>query len=65
MVVFLIVFFAFYVLSDYIEYRQQEGWTSPGTLVQLETSHVPTQEDVMIQQRERKRIHHDLLDLTR
>lgn len=60
----MILFFAFFILSDYIEFRQQEGWTSPGTLVQLETSHVPTQEDVLFQQRERKRIHRDLLDLT-
>lgn len=64
MVTFLIVFFAFYILSDYIEFRQVEGWTSPGTLVQVETSHVPTQEDVRMRQRERQRVHRDLLDLT-
>ena len=34
--------------------------TSPGTLVQLSSSHVPTQEDV---EEQRQQIIHDMIDL--
>lgn len=38
--------------------------TQGGALVQLATSHVPTEEDVYQWQQEKKRIRHDLVDLT-
>ncbi len=65
MIGFLIVFSIFYFVSEYRDYKIKESfWTSPGTLVQLQTSHVPTEEDLQEMQRERRRIHRDLLDLT-
>ncbi len=45
--------------------RIAEGFQSAGTVLQLETSHVPTLAEVRRDHRqERKRIHQDLLDLT-
>jgi hypothetical protein len=42
-----------------------EGFQSAGTILQLETSHVPTLAEVRRDRRqERRRIHKDLLDLT-
>jgi hypothetical protein len=42
-----------------------EGFQSAGTILQLETSHVPTLAEVRHDRRqERRRIHRDLLDLT-
>ncbi len=38
--------------------------TSPGTLVQLATSHVPTEEDAAEMYEERLRVQRDLIDLT-
>jgi hypothetical protein len=37
--------------------------TSPGTLVQLSSSHVPTQEDVDEERALRQQIIHDMIDL--
>jgi hypothetical protein len=37
--------------------------TSPGTLVQLSSSHVPTQEDAEEQRALRQQIIHDMIDL--
>lgn len=52
-----IVFLA-YLLS-------QEGFTSPGTMVQLATSHVPTEEDAYYMRYIYPRIvQRDLIDLT-
>lgn len=39
LVVFLVIILLYSLL-------RREGYTSPGTMVQLATSHVPTQEDV-------------------
>ncbi len=44
---------------------KKSGFTSPGTMVQLATSHVPTQEDVDYYRRiYPKQVRHDLIDLT-
>lgn len=60
----LILFF-FLTLSQRTTHAKAEAfWTSPGTLVQLETSHVPTEEDVVEMLRERQRVQRDLLDMT-
>jgi hypothetical protein len=37
---------------------------SPGTLVQLSSSHVPTQEDADEERALRQQIRHDLIDMT-
>jgi hypothetical protein len=45
--------------------KAKEGFQSAGTLVQLETSHVPTRAEVRDQQRWlRQRVRQDLWDLT-
>jgi hypothetical protein len=60
-----VIFFLFIVFYAVSEFRRREPfWTSPGTMVQLETSHVPTQEDLRHLERERYRIHRDLVNLT-
>ena len=43
----LTVVFVVFVLA--ILYMRSEGFTSPGTMVQLATSHVPTEADVYYQ----------------
>lgn len=43
--ILLIILLVLCILSIYC-YREGFGATSPGTMVQLSTSHVPTQEDV-------------------
>lgn len=58
----LLVLFAVFLASSW--YMQTDGFTSDGTLLQLQTSHVPTAEDVRRARRERRRIHRDLVDLT-
>lgn len=53
----LIVLFIFYILSDYNEYKVKESfWTSPGTLIQLESSHAPTGRDLVEMLKERNRV---------
>jgi hypothetical protein len=45
--------------------RKKSGFTSPGTMVQLATSHVPTQEDVDYYRNiYPKMVRRDLTDLT-
>ena len=41
-----------------------EAFQSAGTLLQLQTSHVPTYEDVVERRRLRRQIHRELVDLT-
>lgn len=44
---------------------RKDGFTSPGTMVQLATSHVPTQEDVdYYKYVYPKMVRHDLADMT-
>ncbi len=44
---------------------KEEGFQSAGTLVQLETSHVPTRAEIRDRQHWlRRRVHQDLVDLT-
>lgn len=46
-------------------FTKKEGFTSPGTMVQLASSHVPTQEDVdYYKYVYPKMVRHDLIDLT-
>jgi hypothetical protein len=65
---FLISFvFAFAVIFLILQwwFLDKEGFQSAGTLLQLETSHVPTRAEAKREHRWlRKRIHQDLIDLT-
>lgn len=45
-------------------YQVKEMFTSPGTLVQLATSHVPDETDIYALQNYRRQVRHDLIDLT-
>jgi hypothetical protein len=59
----LLVFVSVIVIG--VLFRTQERFTSPGTMVQLATSHVPTQEDVDYYRKiYPKMVRHDLIDLT-
>ena len=59
----LLVFVSIIVMG--VLFRTQEPFTSPGTMVQLATSHVPTQEDVDYYRKiYPKMVRHDLTDLT-
>ncbi len=59
----LIVFVLLYIIS---QLRTKEGFwfTSPGTLVQLQTSHVPTEDDFRDMLRERQRVYRDIYAMT-
>ena len=58
-----ILFIAFIAIVYF--FWNKEGFTSPGTMVQLATSHVPTQEDVdYYQYIYPKRVRQDLIDMT-
>lgn len=49
----------------WIASTKKSGFTSPGTMVQLATSHVPTQEDVdYYRYIYPKMVRHDLADMT-
>jgi hypothetical protein len=43
---------------------QREHFTSPGTMVQLATSHVPTQEDIPELEEYNRQVRRDLIDMT-
>ena len=59
----LLVFVSIIVLGTL--FRSHEQFTSPGTMVQLATSHVPTQEDVDYYKYVYPRmVRRDLIDLT-
>lgn len=46
-------------------FTKKEGFTSPGTMVQLASSHVPTQEDAdYYKSVYPKQVRHDLIDMT-
>ena len=46
-------------------FMRKDGFTSPGTMVQLASSHVPTQEDVDYYKNiYPKMVRHDLIDMT-
>ncbi len=52
-------------IALYAAQTAKEGFQSAGTLLQLETSHVPTEEEVRDRQHWlRKRVRQDLWDLT-
>ena len=58
-VVFLVV-----LLGAYL-FLKKEGFTSPGTMVQLASSHVPTREDEdYLRYVYPREVRHDLIDLT-
>ncbi len=47
------------------QFVKEEGFQSAGTLVQLETSHVPTRAELRDRQHWlRRRVHQDLVDMT-
>ena len=53
------------LLGFYWLFRSMEGFTSPGTMVQLATSHVPTAEDAYYMNYVYPKIvRRDLIDLT-
>lgn len=53
------------LLGFYWLFRRMEGFTSPGTMVQLATSHVPTAEDAYYMNYVYPKIvRRDLIDLT-
>lgn len=60
-IVFLVVILIGYLLM----FLCKEPFTSPGTMVQLASSHVPTQEDVDYYRNiYPKVVRHDLIDMT-
>ena len=52
------------LVVDQMTRRQEAFGMSPGTLVQLSSSHVPTEEDVEEQRAQNRQIRHDLIDMT-
>jgi len=52
------------VVYDQVTRRREAFGMSPGTLVQLSSSHVPTGEDVDEQRALNRQIRHDLIDMT-
>lgn len=54
-----------FIIALYAGQTAKEGFQSAGTLLQLETSHVPTEEEIYDRQYWlRKRVHQDLWELT-
>lgn len=60
---FLIMFVLLYIISQ-LKIKEGFWFTSPGTLVQLQTSHVPTTDDVVEMYKERERIVRDIYAMT-
>ena len=52
------------LVYDQVTRRQEAFGMSPGTLVQLSSSHVPTEEDVDELRARNRQIRHDLIDMT-
>lgn len=52
------------IVYDQVTRRREAFGMSPGTLVQLSSSHVPTGEDVEEQRALNRQIRHDLIDMT-
>lgn len=63
----IFIFFALLVFLSYILFCvQKEGFfgTSPGTLVQLASTHVPTERDLTEEKVERAQVRKDIYDMT-
>lgn len=61
---FLFLSLASILLATLAPLREYFGATQPGTLVQLASTHVPTQEDAEVAKREWEQIRKDLRDMT-
>ncbi|MEI6360141.1 MAG: hypothetical protein WCO50_07415 [Synechococcus sp. ELA619] len=59
----LVAVYALYVLLR-LAFSNVESFTFQGVMTQLDTSHVPTEEDVEEAEEERQQVRHDLVDLT-
>ena len=65
LVPYILILAALFIVSLLVTQRTKEAFQSAGTLVQLETSHVPTRAEVRDQRRwMRQRVEQDLVDLT-
>lgn len=53
--IFLFTFLISLLITQRYFLHEGFGATSPGTIVQLQTSHVPTMEDLVAMQQEKKR----------
>jgi hypothetical protein len=62
--VFLFVFLGAILFLQTRIYHEGFGSTSPGTMVQLQTSHVPTEEDIAMILREKKRAEEEARRMT-
>lgn len=60
---FLLISFAGAVISYFVVVNESFG-AQGGEMVQLATSHVPTQEDIDDLEQEKKQIMHDIVDMT-
>jgi hypothetical protein len=58
----ILLLFLLVILTGILAQREQ--FTSPGTMVQLATSHVPTQEDILTFQEYNRQVRRDLIDMT-
>ena len=61
---FLFLSLASVFLAFLVPLKESFGATQPGTLVQLASTHVPTQEDAEVAKREWEQIRKDLRDMT-
>lgn len=52
------------LVYDQVTRRREAFGMSPGTLVQLSSSHVPTEEDMGELRARNRQIRHDLIDMT-
>ncbi len=61
-----IIFGLIAVLAVILFFTKNEGFygTSPGTLVQLASSHVPTERDLTEEKIEREQVRKDIYDMT-
>jgi hypothetical protein len=61
-----IIFGLIALLTIILFYTKSEGFygTSPGTLVQLASSHVPTERDLTEEKIEREQVRKDIYDMT-
>jgi hypothetical protein len=59
-----ILLFAFLVRDRVYGRRKEFFGTSPGTMVQLASSHVPTEEDEEALKGYAQQVNHDLIDMT-
>jgi hypothetical protein len=59
-----VLLFAFLVRDRLYGRRKEFFGTSPGTMVQLASSHVPTEEDETALKGYAQQVNHDLMDMT-